>query len=86
MIIGKVGTLFHTLPGHVQRTLRLVSGWLCIGLGIIGLLIPLVPGLPFLLLGSWLLGWSEWMRPWLAKWFPIDMRSTPPINRNVGGA
>lgn len=72
MIFKKLTLLYTALPLHLQRSLRYLAGWLCIAFGIVGLLLPILPGIPFLLLGGWLLGWSSWMRPWLAKWYPID--------------
>jgi hypothetical protein len=58
VIFKNSANLFAKLPIHIQRSLRLVAGWLAIGFGIIGILLPLLPGIPFLLLGSWLLGWE----------------------------
>ncbi len=58
MIFKNSANLFAKLPIHLQRSLCLVTGWLAIGVGIIGILLPLLPGIPFLLLGSWLLGWE----------------------------
>ena len=58
MIFKNLANLFAKLPIHLQRSLCLVGGWLVIGLGIIGILLPVLPGIPLLLLGSWLLGWE----------------------------
>jgi uncharacterized membrane protein YbaN (DUF454 family) len=85
MIIRQLVNTFATLPVYVQRYLRLTAGWLCIGCGFIGLILPLLPGIPFLLLGSWLLGWDSWLRPWLAKWFPNLHGTLLQSSRPSGG-
>ncbi len=58
VIFKNSANLFAKLPIHTQRSLRVLAGWLAIGLGVIGILLPLLPGIPLLLLGSWLLGWE----------------------------
>lgn len=85
MIFKSITGLFARLPTRVQRCLRFVGGWLCIGLGIIGILLPLLPGIPLLLLGSWLLGWNEWLQPWLAKVYPFGQRVTRGTNGTSEG-
>lgn len=37
---------------HVRNAARIVVGSVCLVLGVIGILLPLVPGLPFLLAGA----------------------------------
>ena len=37
----------------LRRPLLLGTGWLCVGLGIIGIIVPLFPTTPFLLVAVW---------------------------------
>lgn len=50
-------------------TLRLAGGWLCVALGLIGVVLPLVPGLPFLLVGGKLLGWEPVLLRQVERWY-----------------
>jgi len=51
----------------------LVTGWLLTIGGIIGLVLPILPGLPFLLLGLAILskryGWVQWVTTWMHSLF-----------------
>lgn len=77
--------------GHpVLRVLYLLAGLLCMVLGVVGWLVPIITGIPFYVLGAWLLGLSSrrarhginaletklphGVRVRLRKWF---QRSTP---------
>ena len=40
----------------VLRLVYLVVGVICIALGVVGWLVPIVTGIPFYILGAWLLG------------------------------
>jgi len=44
---------------------RSIAGYALLLVGIAGCLLPLLPGIPFLLAGAAILGWDHWaVRPW----------------------
>jgi uncharacterized membrane protein YbaN (DUF454 family) len=50
------------------RTIRVIAGVLLIGLGLVGMLVPVLPGIPLLLAGMALLGSNHpWVRPCMAR-------------------
>lgn len=49
-------------------TIRIVAGVILIGVGLVGLLLPILPGIPLLLAGVALLGSRHpWVRPFMAR-------------------
>lgn len=47
----------------VTRMLKITLGWVLVSIGILGLLLPILPGTPFLLAGMALLGVeSTWIK------------------------
>ena len=54
--------------------LRITLGWLCIVIGIAGLILPLLNGVIFLLLGIALVGRRNWLIRWVAVHVKILLR------------
>jgi uncharacterized membrane protein YbaN (DUF454 family) len=51
------------MKARLHRFFKLIVGWLLILLGIIGWLLPVVPGTPFIILGVAILSTqSEWLK------------------------
>ena len=57
-------TLAHTACLRIWRALRPSLGWLCLALGVLGIIFPLLPGIPFLLAGVALVGRRNWLLRW----------------------
>lgn len=81
MILKPLVNLYLALPMPIQRFLRYSVGGLLLTLGIIGLLLPILPGIPLLLLGSWLLGWNAGLQSRLARWYPLGRFANQRDNR-----
>ena len=49
--------------------LRSLGGYSLLVIGVAGCILPIMPGIPFLLAGGAILGWDHWaVRPW-ARYF-----------------
>lgn len=63
---------FRWLFDKLRYYTRLGVGWFLIVLGVLGVILPVLPGIPFLLLGGWLLGWTRETWVGLLRWCPFD--------------
>ena len=65
--------------------LRALAGYALLLLGIAGILLPIVPGFPFLIAGAAILGWDHWaVRPW-AKYLRKEKPKEPPPDGDPPG-
>jgi uncharacterized membrane protein YbaN (DUF454 family) len=81
------------LRSHLTRPLLLAAGWMSLTLGIIGIVVPLLPTTPFLLLAGacfarssrrtheWLLS-NRWLGPALKQW-EARRTVTPRVKRRA---
>ena len=70
-MVSKARGLFNALPIVVQNYMQFCAGWFSVCIGIIGVLLPIIPGTPFLLLGGWLLGWKFTFLGEVLSRFPV---------------
>lgn len=72
-----------------SRFFRLVVGWICVLIGVSGIILPILPGIPFLVAGLALLStehrWVRrllvWTKRKLGRWWPRQIqipRGTAP--------
>jgi hypothetical protein len=61
--------------GSLWALLRVGAGYVALALGLIGVLLPIIPGLPFLLVGCWLLGWKPKVLERFLPYLPASVRS-----------
>jgi len=63
-------------------TIRTVAGVVLFGLGLVGMVLPVLPGIPLLLAGVALLGTNHpWVRPFMARLRLWRRRRTRAANR-----
>jgi uncharacterized membrane protein YbaN (DUF454 family) len=66
-------------PGSLWGTL---VGWVCICVGVLGLVLPVIPGIPLLVAGLFILSaryrWASVSLHWLGRWVTkISSRKAP---------
>ncbi|HET9177666.1 MAG TPA: PGPGW domain-containing protein [Terriglobia bacterium] len=71
-----------------KRLLGLAAGWSLVSLGVLGLLLPILPGLPFLLLGITVLSaeyvWARRLLQKLRDLFPSLTRRSDSAKARAG--
>ena len=68
------------------RSARLILGWAFIALGILGVILPLLPGMPFLLIGTLLIGRRSRLMRQASVWGKRMLRRWAALDRPVVGA
>lgn len=63
-------------PSPAVRVANLALGWLCVGLGLLGLVLPVVPTTPFLLIAAWAFARSSQR---FHDWLLNHRRLGPPV-------
>lgn len=67
----------NNMPGRAAgRWMLFALGWVCVGLGIVGLVTPLMPGTVFLILAAWLFSRSS---PRFEAWLITHPRLGPAV-------
>ncbi|HNP72378.1 MAG TPA: hypothetical protein PKK15_14760 [Kouleothrix sp.] len=72
---------------HTWPVLRPALGWTCIALGLLGVVLPVIPGLPLLFPGIALVGRRTWLIRWasvqikraLRRWAPLRLPLIGPV-------
>ena len=68
--------------------LRMVVGWVCLIIGLLGIILPIIPGIPFLIVGlallstehRWVRSLLIWTKRKLGRWWPRKIQ-IPPLRR-----
>ncbi|MFK8251541.1 YbaN family protein [Ancylobacter terrae] len=66
------------LANSALRWLLFAAGWLCVGIGVVGLILPGLPGTVFLILAAWLFARSS---PRFEAWLLAHPRLGPNVRR-----
>lgn len=68
--------------------LRTLVGWVCLVIGLLGIILPIIPGIPFLIAGlallstehRWVRSLLVWTKRRLGRWWPQKIK-IPPLRR-----
>jgi hypothetical protein len=60
--------------------LRAALGWCCLFIGVLGIVLPIIPGLPFLVPGIALVGRRTWIVRWAAVHCKRLLRHCAPLH------
>jgi uncharacterized protein YqgC (DUF456 family) len=69
-----------TVPGWIMNLKRpgslwgAVVGWVCICIGVLGVVLPIIPGLPFLVGGLFILSARYWWASVCLEWLKRQMK------------
>ena len=69
----------------IWRTIRPVLGWICIAIGLLGVVLPIFPGMPFLVPGIALVGRRNRLIRWSAVACKRALRRLAPLNTPLLG-
>jgi uncharacterized membrane protein YbaN (DUF454 family) len=68
------------VPGWIMNLKRpdslwgTIVGWVCICIGVLGVVLPIIPGLPFLVAGLFILSARYWWASVCLKWLKCQMK------------
>lgn len=67
-------TALQSIGLYAWIILRPVLGWSSLTLGVLGMIVPIVPGIPFLVLGTVLIGRRTWLIRWMGVHWKLTLR------------
>lgn len=81
VILVALITALQTVWPYVWICMRPVLGWSSILVGILGVILPIIPGIPFLVVGVTLVGRRTWIIRWVAVNWKYMLRrwATSPV-------
>lgn len=73
-------------PQSKSRLWRELVGWTCLVVGVLGIILPIIPGIPFLVAGlaalsteyRWVRSLLIWMKRKLGRYWPKQIQIPPP--------
>lgn len=72
---------------------RKVVGWICLGVGVFGIILPIIPGIPFLVAGlvllsteyRWVRSLLIWIKRKMGRWWPSKLQIPPLRHKSSRG-